>query len=139
MEERGECHGGKRTAIREQGSGGGGSWQDAVVLMTVLRGSELVRTSKVQYGKVRTRTLKTVGSGTQRKMKRNDEGLFGGPVGGFVVAVGGELVRLGAVGEHGPDLAGAAAGGFEDDVAAVRSPTGTFVAAHVAGEFEDAA
>jgi len=64
--------------------------------------------------------------------------LFGGPVGGFVVSVGGELVGLGAVGEHGPDLARTGAGGFEDDVAAVRGPAGAFVAAHIASEFEDA-
>jgi len=44
-------------------------------------------------------------------------------------------VGLGAVGEHGPDLAGAAAGGFEDDVAAVGGPAGAFVATGIAGEF----
>src|SRR5882762_6533378 len=65
--------------------------------------------------------------------------LFGGPVGGFVVAGCCELVGLGAVGQHGPDLARAGAGGFEDEVAAVGSPAGTFVAAGVAGELEDVA
>src|SRR5260370_20973844 len=48
-------------------------------------------------------------------------------------------MRLAAVGEHGPDLTSAGAGGFEDEVAAVRSPTGAFVAAGVAGDFEDVA
>ena len=56
---------------------------------------------------------------------------------GFVVAGSGELMRLRAIGEHGPDLARAAARGFEHDVAAVRSPTGTFVAAGVAGDFDE--
>src|SRR5277367_1047074 len=54
--------------------------------------------------------------------------LFRRPVGGFVLAVGGELAGLGAVGEHGPDLARAVAGGLEDDVATVGRPTGAFVA-----------
>ena len=63
--------------------------------------------------------------------------LAGGPVGGFVVAGVSELVRLGAVGEHGPDLARAAASGFEDDVAAIGSPGGAFIAAGIAGNFED--
>jgi len=52
------------------------------------------------------------------------------------VAVGGELAGGGAVGKHGPDLAGAAAGGFEDEVAAVGRPTGTLVAAGIAGDFD---
>ncbi len=55
--------------------------------------------------------------------------LAGGPVGGFVVAGGGELVGSGAIGEHGPNLASATASGFEDDVATVRGPAGAFVAA----------
>src|SRR5208282_2902253 len=63
--------------------------------------------------------------------------LAGGPVGGFVVAAGCELMRGGAIGQHGPDLARAAARGFKDEVAAVGSPTGAFVAAAVAGEFAD--
>src|SRR5450631_2924184 len=46
---------------------------------------------------------------------------------------------LRAVGEHGPDLAGAAASRFEDDVTAVGRPTGAFVAAGVASDFEEAA
>ena len=62
--------------------------------------------------------------------------LASGPVGGFVVARVGELVGLGAVGEHGPDLARAAASGLEDDVAAVGSPGGAFVAAGIAGDFD---
>src|SRR5260370_18260260 len=44
-----------------------------------------------------------------------------------------------AVGEHGPDLAFAIAGGFKDDVAAVGSPTGTLVLAAVAGDLNDLA
>src|SRR5208337_2571940 len=64
---------------------------------------------------------------------------FGGPVGGFVVAGEGEFVGLRAVGEHGPDLAGTATSGLEDDVAAVGRPTGALIARGVAGEFDDAA
>src|SRR5467141_41927 len=44
---------------------------------------------------------------------------------------------LRAVGEHGPYLALAVAGGFKDDVAAVRSPTGPLVLATVAGDLDD--
>src|SRR5258708_16690104 len=44
-----------------------------------------------------------------------------------------------AVGEHGPDLAFAIAGGFKDDVAAVGSPTGTLVLAAVARDLNDLA
>src|SRR5208282_1619354 len=50
------------------------------------------------------------------------------PVRRLVVAFGGELAGLGAVGEHGPDLARAGAGRFEDDMAAVGSPAGALVA-----------
>ena len=64
---------------------------------------------------------------------------MGRPVGRFVVAGGGELVRGGAVGEHGPDLASAAASGFEDDVATIGGPGGALVAAGIAGEFADLA
>ncbi len=63
----------------------------------------------------------------------------GGPVGRFVVALGGELAGFGTVGEHDPNLARAAASGFEDDMAAIGSPTGAFVAAGVAGNFADGA
>jgi len=48
-------------------------------------------------------------------------------------------VGLGAVGQHGPDLAGAGAGGLEDEVAAVGSPAGAFVAAGVARDFKNVA
>src|SRR5712664_2891872 len=41
-------------------------------------------------------------------------------------------MRLRTVRKHGPDLPGAAAGGFENEMAAVRRPTGTLVAALVA-------
>src|SRR5260370_33424880 len=44
-----------------------------------------------------------------------------------------------AVGEYGPYLALAVAGGFKDDVAAVRSPTGPLVLATVAGDLDDLA
>ena len=44
---------------------------------------------------------------------------------------------LGAVGEHAPDLARAAASGFEHDVTAIGSPAGAFVAAGVASDFDD--
>lgn len=60
---------------------------------------------------------------------------MGGPVGGLVVAGIGELVRLGSVGEHGPDLARAATSGFKDNVATVGSPTGSFIAAGIASDF----
>ena len=53
----------------------------------------------------------------------------GGPVGRFVVALGGELAGFRAIGKHDPYLARAAAGGFKDDVAAIGSPTGALVAA----------
>src|SRR5260370_34867692 len=46
---------------------------------------------------------------------------------------------LRAVGEHGPYLALAIAGGFKDDVAAVRSPTGPLVLATVASDLNDLA
>src|SRR6266404_1660331 len=65
--------------------------------------------------------------------------LFGGPVGRLVVAGHGQEVGLRAVGKHGPDLALAVAGGFEDDVAAVGSPTGALVLAAVAGDLTDLA
>src|SRR5260370_37393369 len=55
-------------------------------------------------------------------------------IGRLVVAASGELVRLGAIGQHGPYLPGAAAGGFENEVAAVGSPTGTLVAGLVTGQ-----
>lgn len=44
---------------------------------------------------------------------------------------------LGAVGEHAPDLARATTSRFEDDVTAVGSPAGTFVAACVASDFDN--
>src|SRR6267154_1667198 len=46
---------------------------------------------------------------------------------------------LRAIGKHGPDLALAVAGGLEDDVAAIGSPTGTLVLAAVAGDLTDLA
>lgn len=63
--------------------------------------------------------------------------LVGGPVGGFVVAGGGELVGRSAVGEHGPDLAGAGASGFKGDVATVGGPGGALIAAGIASELEE--
>src|SRR5208282_122484 len=48
-------------------------------------------------------------------------------------------VGLGAVGEHGPDLARAGARGLENEVAAVGSPGGAFVAAAIAGDFDNVA
>src|SRR5271155_1659696 len=65
--------------------------------------------------------------------------LPGGPIGRLVVAGAGELVGLGAVGQHRPDLARAATGGFEDEVAAVWGPAGALVAAGIAGELEELA
>src|ERR1700694_2441183 len=46
-------------------------------------------------------------------------------------------MRLGAVRQHGPDLARAAAGGFENEVAAVRGPAGALIAALVAGQLDE--
>jgi len=59
---------------------------------------------------------------------------MGRPIRRLVVAGEGQLVRLGAVREHGPNLAGATAGGFKNEVPAVGSPTGAFIAALVASE-----
>ncbi len=44
-----------------------------------------------------------------------------------------------AIGKHSPDLALTVAGGLEDDVAAIRSPTGALVLAAVAGDLTDLA
>src|ERR1700732_3532693 len=63
--------------------------------------------------------------------------LFWRPVGRLVVTVGGELVSLRAVGQHGPDLARAGAGGFEDQVATVRGPARALVASFIAGELDN--
>ena len=52
------------------------------------------------------------------------------------MAGGGQLVGLRAVGEHGPDLACAGAGGFENDVTAVGSPARALVAALVASDLD---
>src|SRR5450432_3719709 len=62
---------------------------------------------------------------------------MGRPVRRFVVPGHGELVRLSTVGQHGPNLPSTAAGGFENDVTPVRCPTGTLVAARVAGDLDD--
>src|SRR5580704_14458153 len=59
------------------------------------------------------------------------------PVGRLVVTVGGELVSLGAVGQHGPDLTRSSAGGFEDEVATVGGPPGALVAPFIAGELDN--
>src|SRR6266513_417970 len=48
-------------------------------------------------------------------------------------------MRLRTVRKHGPDLAGATAGRFENEMAAVRGPTGTLVAALIAGQFDNLA
>src|SRR5882762_5159031 len=45
-------------------------------------------------------------------------------------------MRLRTVRKHGPDLPGATAGRFENEMAAVRGPTGTLVAALIAGQFD---
>src|SRR6266550_769047 len=45
-------------------------------------------------------------------------------------------MRLRTVRKHSPDLPGAAAGRFENQMAAVRGPTGTLVAGLVAGQFD---
>src|ERR1700739_4503143 len=71
--------------------------------------------------------------------ERGERWLARGPVGRFLVPGVCELVRLRAVGEHGPDLPGAAARGFEDDVTAIGSPTGAFIAPGIASEFADLA
>src|SRR5450432_2671483 len=62
---------------------------------------------------------------------------MGRPVGRLVVPIHGELVGLRAVCQHGPNLTGATASGFEHDVTAVGRPTGTLVAARVAGDLDD--
>src|SRR5713226_2727488 len=54
------------------------------------------------------------------------------PVRRLVVTGGRQLARLGAIGEHGPDLARAAAGRFKNKVPTVGRPTGAFGAALVA-------
>src|SRR5712691_187154 len=59
------------------------------------------------------------------------------PIGRFIVAAGRQLVRLRTVCQHGPDLPGAAAGRFENQVAAIGGPAGTLVAALVAGQLDD--
>lgn len=54
------------------------------------------------------------------------------------MSVDSQLVGLGAVGQHGPDLAWASAGGFEDDMATVGSPAGALVvASRVRREIDD--
>jgi hypothetical protein len=58
----------------------------------------------------------------------SDNFLPGRPIGRLVVAGGGELAGLGAIGEHGPDLPSASARGFKNDVAAIGSPAGAFIA-----------
>src|ERR1700676_1237075 len=45
-------------------------------------------------------------------------------------------MRLRTVRKHGPDLPGAAPGRFENEMAAVRGPTGTLVAALISGNFD---
>src|SRR5437588_6834845 len=52
------------------------------------------------------------------------------PVGLGISACGSQGMSLGAVGEHGPDLAAA----FEDDMSAVRRPRGEVVASLAMGE-----
>ena len=79
---------------------------------------------------------------TQVPLGRNDglvvvDMLAGGPVGRFVVAGGSELMGRSAISEHGPDLARTAAGGFEDDVTTIGSPTGTLIAAGIARELAE--
>src|ERR1700737_1275554 len=61
---------------------------------------------------------------------------FGGPVGRFMVAGGGQLRRLRPIGQHGPDLRGAAASRFENEMAAIGSPAWPFVAALVARQLD---
>src|SRR5579863_6369109 len=64
--------------------------------------------------------------------------LLGRPVGRFIVAFGGELARLGAVGEHAPDLTRTVARGFEDDMATIGRPARALVAAaRVRSEIDD--
>src|SRR5205807_8812144 len=46
-------------------------------------------------------------------------------------------MRLRTVGEHGPNLAFARARGFKNQMAAIGRPTGTLVAALIAGQFEN--
>src|SRR5229473_6920131 len=48
-------------------------------------------------------------------------------------------MRLGAIGQHGPNLARAAACRFKNEVAAVGRPTGALVAALVAGQLDNLA
>ena len=59
------------------------------------------------------------------------------PVGRFVVPGGGELAGLASIGQHGPDLAGAGTRGLKNNVPAIGRPTGTFVASHVVGQFDN--
>src|SRR3569623_216739 len=61
------------------------------------------------------------------------------PVGHEVLAGGGELLLLCAVGEHRRDLGFASNGAFEYDVAIVGRPGGEVVAAGLMGELHPAA
>src|SRR6266851_3896466 len=59
------------------------------------------------------------------------------PVRRFVVTGSGKLPRLGAIGQHGPDLPGAGTRGFKNKVPSIWSPTGALVAPGVARQFYD--
>src|SRR6266581_3154221 len=61
----------------------------------------------------------------------------GRPIGRLVMAAGGQLVRLGTVGEHGPNLSRAVTCGLKNKVASIRRPTGTLVAALIAGQLHE--
>ena len=63
-------------------------------------------------------------------------GLFGRPIGRFALSLHGQLARIGAIREHGPDLARARARGLENKMPAVGSPTWALVASGVAREFD---
>ena len=58
------------------------------------------------------------------------------PVGHKVIARVGELMLLGAVGQHGPDLGVTADGAFKDDVASIGRPGGIVVAPGFVGDLE---
>src|SRR6266436_2548628 len=61
------------------------------------------------------------------------------PVRRFILALLGQLPRACSVGEHGPDLPRARAGRFKYEMAAIRSPAGTFVASYIARQLNQLA
>src|SRR4051812_6279462 len=87
-------------------------------------------------------TLKTISGACQSRGpltgsgRGKRQGLFPAPVGHEVVAYMGQLVLLGAIGQHCPDLAMSADLSLKDDVPAVWGPGGKIVAAGLMGELQ---